>query len=78
MIDKMLSLKKSIKNLQVHTTWDFVESLILNSSFDIIDFKLVPNVSDVHNLESDIINCFNRAKLKLTELIQEKSKEIYK
>lgn len=76
-LDKMFSLQKSIKDLQVHCEWDFSEVLI-NSQFEIIDICINPDWSWIDEVENDLKIIVNKSIKKMQELIQEKSKEIFK
>ena len=50
----------------------------MDCSFNITDIEVIPNVSDIDAFEEDLKNTFNKAKQRATEILQTKSKEIFK
>ena len=76
-LDKMLSLQKAIKDLKVHSEWDFSE-VLLNSQFEVVEICINPDWSWINEVENDLKNTINKAIKKMQELIQEISKEIFK
>lgn len=76
-LDNFKKLQKSIDWIVIHWNWEFCD-IYIDCSFNIIDIKIIPNVSDSEALQNDIKNVFNKAKQKATEVLQTKSKEIFK
>ena len=76
-LDKMLSLQKAIKDLEVYSEWDFSE-VYINSQFEVVDICFNPDWSWIDEVENDLKVTINKAIKKMQELIQKKSKEIFK
>lgn len=76
-LDKMLSLKKAIQNLEVHSEGIYCE-ILLNSSFEVLDVCINPDWNNIDIVENDLKDTINKWIKKMQDLIQTKSKEIFK
>lgn len=81
-LDNFRKLKKSINWVIVLWKWKFC-SIYMDCFFDITDVVISQSISDLDVsdfdvFEEDLKNTFNKAKQKATEILQTKSKEIFK
>lgn len=75
-LDNFRRLKKSVDWVVVHS-WDDYVNVYVDCNFEFVKLEIISNV-DSYLLEKSIVDCFNKAKQKATEILQTKSKEIFK
>ena len=81
-LDNFKRLQKSIDWVIIHSSNDYCD-ISINCNYDIVDLKIKENylnsrVISLSDIEKSVIESFNKAKKKATEVLQEKSREIFK